>query len=135
VLLLFFIPMRRIVYIISFLASVVISSAQEFKFEKKIIKLDKVKAGENLNFSYPFTNTGDQPIIINNIKVSCNCTKTEWPKNPILPGISDTIHVSVSTKSMVGWQDRILEIHSNSLNTPDKIRFKVMVDNPAAKKK
>jgi hypothetical protein len=29
---------------------------------------------------------------------------------------------------MIGWQDRILEVYSNSSTSPDKLRFKVMVD-------
>ena len=99
-----------------------------FDFTKKTIKHSKIKAGEKIQLSYPFKNTGESPLLISEIKVSCNCTKVTWNKAPILPNASDTIKVNVDTKSMIGWQDRILEIYSNSSSSPDKLRFKVMVD-------
>ena len=111
------------------------TDAPAFKFEKKVLKLPKTKAGEVLSISYPFTNEGNVPLIISDIKVACSCTKPSWPAYPILPGKTDTIHVSINTKTLIGWQDRILEIHSNTVNSPDKIRFKLMVDNPKDKKK
>ncbi|PCH97580.1 MAG: hypothetical protein COB85_02620 [Bacteroidetes bacterium] len=111
------------------------STAPSFKFEKKVLKLPKTKVGEILNISYPFTNEGTTPLIISDIKVACSCTKPSWPAYPILPGNTDTIHVSINTKTLIGWQDRILEIHSNSSDSPDKIRFKLMVDNSENKKK
>jgi len=107
----------------------------KFKFEKKTIKLEKAKAGDVLEMDYVFENIGNMPLIINDIKVACSCTKPIWPLNPILSGESDTIHVTVQTKTMIGWQDRTLEIQYNSSETPEKIRFKIMVDNPEAKKK
>jgi len=110
-----------------------ISQAQDtepkFKFESKSVKFEKVKAGEILSFDYIFENTGSHPLIITNIKVSCSCTKPLWPKEPIKPGKKDTIHVKFDTKGKIGWQDRILEVHSNAKDSPTKLRFKGMVDN------
>ena len=101
----------------------------KFKFESKSVKFDKVKAGEILSFDYIFENTGSQPLIITNIKVSCVCTKPLWPKEPVKPGEMDTIHVKFDTKGKIGWQDRILEVHSNAKDSPIKLRFKGVVDN------
>ena len=101
----------------------------KFRFEKKSIKFGKVSAGKILSFDYVFENTGTQPLVISNIKVSCGCTKPEWPKEPVFPGKKDTIHVEVDTKSMIGWQDRTLEVYSNVKNSPTKLRFKVMVES------
>lgn len=100
-----------------------------FKFEKEVIKLGKVKEGEVLNFEYPFINSGNEPLLINDIKVACTCTKFEYPKNPIAPGEKATIKVSFDTKNKIGYQDRTLEIYSNSPKSPKILRFKVDVDN------
>ena len=105
----------------------------EFKFEKKIIKYDKVKEGKVLYFDYIFENVGDRPLIITDIKVTCGCTKPEWKKAPVMPGKRDTIHVSFDTKGKIGWQDRVLEVYSNDSNSPIKLRFKGMVDNKPEK--
>ena len=100
----------------------------EMKFEKKAIKYPKTKEGKLLQFEYPFTNTGDQPLIISDIKVACTCTQFAYPKRPILPNTKDTIHVTFDTNKKVGWQDRTLEIYSNAKNSPTTIRFKGMVE-------
>ena len=102
-------------------------AGSKFKFESKSVKFEKVKAGKILSFDYIFENTGSQPLIITNIKVSCGCTKPQWPKEPIKPGEKDTIHVTFDTKGKIGWQDRILEVHSNTKDSPIKLRFKGMV--------
>lgn len=101
----------------------------EFSFEHKTFKFPKTKEGELLKHSYPFTNSGNEPLVISDIKVSCSCTKFTFPKAPILPGEKGEINVTFDTKGKIAWQDRILEIHSNSKRSIDKIRFKVMVDN------
>ena len=104
-------------------------SFPELKFQERTVKHKKVKAGEVLFINYLFENAGNAPLVINNIKVNCSCTQPKWPTKPILPLGKDTIKVTVNTKSMIGWQDRTLLVYSNTVNSPEKIRFKVMVDN------
>lgn len=100
----------------------------EFSFLKSTIKFPKTKAGEVLRFQYEFTNTGDQPLIITEIKVACSCTKFEFPKEPIAPGQKGIIKVTFDTKDKYGYQDRTLDIYSNVKKNPTKVRFKVVVD-------
>ncbi|MDQ3192370.1 MAG: DUF1573 domain-containing protein [Bacteroidota bacterium] len=101
----------------------------DFKFDKKVHKFGKVKEGEIVEFKYTFTNIGNDPLIINNIKVACSCTAFEFPKYPIDPTKAAEITVSFDTKNKIGYQDRTLEIYSNSLNSPHIVRFKGTVDN------
>ena len=101
----------------------------EIKFEKRTQKFEKVKAGESLSFDFLFFNTGTEPLIVSEVKVSCGCTKPEFSKAPVLPGESATIHVRFDTKGKIGYQDRVLEVYSNAKNNPAKIRFKGMVDH------
>ena len=83
-------------------------------FEETVIKFPKTQGGDVLNFSYPFKNTGTEPLIIENIKVACTCTKPIWPKHPIMPGKSDSITVEFDTKKVWGWQEKELRIYSNA---------------------
>ena len=57
----------------------------EMTFETTNIALGKVKKGQSRNFEYKFTNTGHVPIRID-IVSGCDCTTTDWPRKPILPG-------------------------------------------------
>jgi len=95
----------------------------EIKFEEKKLKFEEVKAGPTLSFDFSFTNKGDQPLLINNIKVECTCTKFEYPKQPIKSGEKGNIHVTFDTKGKIGWQYRTLEIFSNAKESPAKIQF------------
>lgn len=122
--------MQRIFLILIFVMSSALTYSQaEFSFKKTSIKLPKTKEGEVLKFQYDFVNKGNQPLVITEIKVQCSCTKFEFPKEPILPGKSGTIYVTFDTKGKIAFQDRILEVYSNALKNPLKLRFKVMVDN------
>jgi len=98
-------------------------------FDNKTHKFPKTKEGILLEHDYHFTNTGNQPLMIEGIKVSCTCTKYTFPKNPLLPGEKGIIHVTFDTNKKYSWQDRILVITSNAKNNPATIRFKVMVVN------
>jgi hypothetical protein len=44
-----------------------------------------------------FTNTGNEPLVINSATASCGCTVPSPPKDPILPGESATIDISYDT--------------------------------------
>jgi len=45
-----------------------------------------------------FTNTGENPLVIQMVKTSCGCTEPEWPKKPIKPGGSGEIKVTYDAK-------------------------------------
>lgn len=94
-------------------------NAQEFKFEKEIIKYGKVTKGSNGERVFVFTNIGDAPLIITNIQSSCGCTVPEKPEEPIMPGEKGEIKVSYDTKRLGGFAKQ-LTIISNA-KTPKKI--------------
>lgn len=98
------------------------------KFEERVQKFEKVEAGPELSFDFLFFNTGNEPLVISDIKVSCSCTKPEFPSTPTPPGESATIHVRFDTMGKIGWQDRELLVYSNAKKSPEKIRFKGMVE-------
>ena len=65
---------------------------QNFKFEKETHDFGVVKAGKDtLWVDFKFTNTGTEPLIISDVKTSCDCTLANWPKTAIQPGKSGII--------------------------------------------
>jgi uncharacterized protein (DUF58 family) len=101
----------------------------DFKFESEVYKFGKVKEGEVIEFTYAFTNTGTEPLIIQDIKVTCGCTVPDYPKAPVAPAQTGEIKVKFDTTNKIGYQDRTLEIISNAKNSSQKLRFKGTVDN------
>ena len=106
-----------------------IAQQAEFKFQDKVQRLGKVIEGEIIESSFSFTNVGDEPLIITDCEVACECTEVIFPKEPILPGESKEIIVKFDTNGKIGYQDRTITIHSNAKKSPAKIRFTLTVKN------
>ena len=122
--------MQNLLFIlfISFSSAFVLGQDAEFKFEDKNIKHKKVEAGTDVEFNYILENTGDIPLILNDYKVSCPCTKAYLPEKPIAPGEKFTIKVTFDTKDKLGLQDRRVIIDSNAKNQM-VLRFRIVVKN------
>ncbi len=116
-------------FLLSCLLAICVNSFAQpaIRFQKNKIKSQEVKAGKTLSFDFFFKNSGDQPLSIKNIEVSCSCTTFKFPTNPVLPGQQDVIHVTFDTSNKIGWQYRSLIVHSNAKSSPDKIQFVVKV--------
>lgn len=95
------------------------------KFSEKVQKFGKVVEGEDVVLTYTFMNEGEEPIIINEAKVNCTCTKVDFPKTPINPKKVDQIKVTFQTKSKIGYQERKVELITNKGSV--EISFKGVV--------
>lgn len=102
-------------------------NAQEFKFEEETIDYGKIEKASNGERTFVFTNTGDQPLIIQKIKSSCGCTVPKKPSGPIMPGEKGEIKVSYDTKRVGGFSKSIT-ITSNAKNALKVIKIKGFVN-------
>lgn len=87
---------------------------------------DDIKEGAILEHYFVYENTGDAPLTIDDAKVSCSCTKIDFPQAPTLPGEQDSIRVTFNTAGKFYRQDRKIEIYSNA-SRKEKLRIKVFV--------
>ncbi len=83
--------------------------------------------GEILSTDFEFENTGTAPLLLTDYKVACSCTKAVLPKKPILPGEKGKVVVTFDTNDKYGYQNRVIEIVSNSVKKVGKLRIKVVV--------
>lgn len=77
---------------------------------------DVIKGGDG-NCEFQFTNTGNEPLILSNVRASCGCTTPSWTKAPVMPGKTGTIKVRYNTNNLGGFQKRVT-VNSNAVNTP-----------------
>ena len=63
------------------------------KFDKLTHDFGKVKEETDNKTVFRVTNTGESPLIIDDVKASCGCTTPSKPTKPIAPGKSDKIEV------------------------------------------
>ena len=69
--------------------------------------------------SFPFTNTGDDVLIIEAIKASCGCTTTKLKKMSYQPGEGSEIEVAFVPKG-TGFQTKSITVVSNATNESTK---------------
>jgi hypothetical protein len=88
-------------------------NAPEISFEKTVHDYGTVAYGGDGACSFKFTNTGKEPLILQQPQSSCGCTVPTWPKEPILPGESNEIKVTYNTKK-VGPINKTVTVRSNA---------------------
>jgi hypothetical protein len=86
-------------------------------FEKKSHDFGEITQGDKVEFTYHFTNAGNEPLIITNVQVTCGCTVPKgWPRDPIPPGGSGELTVSFNSAGKIGKQNKTVTIVSNAVN-------------------
>ena len=98
-------------------------NAPEITFEKTVHDYGTIPYNGDGKCQFKFTNTGKEPLILSRPKSSCGCTVPTWPKQPILPGKSESIKVTYTT-NRVGPFNKTVTIYSNASNNPIKLQIK-----------
>lgn len=108
------------------------SNAAMLKFDHKEHEFGEVKEGEKVSHDYKFKNEGKSPLILSNVMIACDCTTSEWPKEPIMPGKEGVIKVMFDSEGKDGLQKKVLVILSNASNGTERISFtmNVLNENP-----
>jgi hypothetical protein len=73
----------------------------------------KEDAGKQ-KYDFVVMNTGDQPLVIQNIVASCGCTTPEWTKNPIPPKGTGAITAIYDPANRPGVFNKTLSVYTNS---------------------
>jgi len=76
---------------------------------------------------FSFTNTGTEPLIIENAKGSCGCTVPEYPKEPIPPGEKGEIKVVYKPGKQKNAQTKNVTITANTLPEKSVLTIKANV--------
>jgi hypothetical protein len=74
------------------------TSTADISFDTELHDFGTLDYAGDGTYEFKFTNTGKDPLVITDAKGSCGCTVPKWPKEPILKGQSNFIHVSYDTK-------------------------------------
>lgn len=99
--------------------------------EKGIYDFGALTEGDTVEHVFAFTNTGEFPLIINNITASCGCTTPDWPHEPVLPGAKSSVRVRFNSRGKSGEQNKTITIFANTEPATTDLQFKAMV-NPRA---
>lgn len=96
--------------------------------EKGIYDFGDLTEGDTVEHSFTFVNTGQFPLIINNITASCGCTTPEWPREPVAPGAKSSIRVRFNSRGKVGQQNKTITVFANTDPSMTDLQFKALVN-------
>lgn len=85
-----------------------------------------IDEGDAVTHIFKFTNTGDNPLIIDRCKGSCGCTVPQCPKEPIAPGEEGEIEVKFNSKGKKNKQTKTVTINANTV--PEQTRITISAD-------
>ena len=86
-------------------------------FEKKVHDFGDISQGDKVEETFRFTNTGNEPLIITNVQVTCGCTVPKgWPRDPIAPGQKGELTIAFNSAGKMGRQNKVVTIVSNAVN-------------------
>lgn len=129
--------MRKLILFLSFaIATLAVQAQAKIEFKQDVIDYGKIAKGSDGVRVFEFTNTGDAPLIISDVKSTCGCTVPEKPDGPIAAGADGTIKVKYDT-NRVGPIRKTITVYSNADKpvTPLKIKGEVLADGKSVMEK
>jgi hypothetical protein len=111
--------MKRVSFIVSLLIVGVTCFGQiaETKIKMATTEHDfgkfKEEAGRQ-TFDFVITNTGNQPLVIQNVVASCGCTTPDWTRQPIAAGASGKVTAIYDPKDRPGQFNKTLSVYTNT---------------------
>lgn len=102
----------------------------KIEFKTDTIDYGTIEKGSDGIRVFEFTNTGNAPLIISNVKSTCGCTIPKKPDGPIMPGETGQIEVKYDT-NRVNPIRKTITVTSNA-DTPTialKIKGEVIDSN------
>jgi len=73
----------------------------------------KEEAGRQ-TFDFTVTNTGTEPLVIQNVVASCGCTTPDWTKQPIPAGAKGKVTAIYDPKDRPGQFNKTLSVYTNT---------------------
>ncbi len=90
-----------------------IKKRSKINFEETTHKFGTIKTGDKVTHKFKFTNTGNAPLVIKNVDVSCGCTFPSYPFLPIKPGEEGEIDVTFNSEHKIGRQKPTVTVVTN----------------------
>ncbi len=102
------------------------------EFETKRYNFEPVVSGEKVETVFKFTNTGDAPLLISDVKTSCGCTASDYPREPVAPGETGEIKAVFDTSGKSGSQTKNITVMTNTNPASNVLIIEGVVEKKSA---
>lgn len=100
----------------------------QIHFDEDRFNFGSIDEGGVIKHTFTFSNSGNIPLIISDVRSTCGCTVAEWPKEPIAPGGTGEIPVQFDTKNKTGKQSKPITITANTYPAKTTLHLDGFVD-------
>ncbi len=84
-------------------------------FEKTKHNFGNIKEdGGKVSHKFGFVNTGNKPLIINDVNASCGCTSPSWTRQPVMPGDKGYVSATFDPRRRPGNFNKSIVVRSNA---------------------
>lgn len=98
------------------------------QFPKKMYDFGEVsEAADSVSCVFDVVNTGDGPLRIEGVYVSCGCTSATHSSEAIAPGEKGAVYVSFFPKNLDGRYLKSIYVYTNTLPRKNVVRIKARV--------
>jgi len=105
-----------------------VSTGAAITWEENAYDFGEVIAGEKVEHTFRFSNTGSEPLVITNVQVTCGCTTPKgWPRDPIPPGKRAELVVQFNSAGKMGRQNKVVTVISNAVDGNSQVTFTATV--------
>lgn len=101
------------------------------EFEKTSYNFGVIEEGTIVSQTFTFSNTGDVPLIITNVRGNCGCTVPKWPRDSIMPGETASLTVIFNSEHQRGNRSQgvVTTANTEPAKTPIYLIGKVVPRN------
>jgi hypothetical protein len=91
------------------------SKTAAISFNEMVFNFGTVQESGGLQtHKFEFTNTGGEPLIIQNVSASCGCTTPDWTKAPVMPGQKGYVSAAYNPLGRPGSFEKYLTVQANT---------------------
>lgn len=99
-------------------------------FQTKIVDLGSLSRDDDKQFvRIVFTNTGDTPLVVTEVRTTCSCTTVQHDRKRVLPSERGVINITMDpSKAPEGSFYRVLTVYSTAVNGTQYITLKAVIE-------
>ena len=115
--------MKRIcISLIMFVVCLMAQAQPKIAFDSEAKDLGYILWRNPATVTYKFVNTGDKPLVVSNVTVSCGCMEASWTEAPVMPGDEGEI-TAVFDAEAIGHFYKDLGVYCNAVPEPVYVSF------------
>lgn len=102
----------------------------EIEFQTKMVDLGTLSRDDDKQIvRLSFTNTGDVPLVVTEVRTTCSCTTIQHDRKKVMPTERGVLTITMDpSKAPVGSFYRVLQVYSTATNGVQHITLKAEIE-------